>query len=210
MAEFPTDWLARLKRNLAPAPLHDREHWRLGHLPAAQVAAYAVLVPEDPRPAAVLVPIVEADSGPALLLTQRAGHLRQHAGQVSFPGGRIEASDLSPMGAALREAREEIGLDESLVEPLGYLADHVVRTGYRITPVVARVRGGYRLQPDAAEVAEVFELPLALCGSSSFRAVARELMGVSYQSRELHHEDRVIWGATAGVIASLMQALEGT
>mgnify|MGYP000898513365 CR=1 FL=1 len=208
MAEIPGDWLPRLRRRLAPSPLHAREHWRLGHLPVTQVAAYATLVPEDPRPAAVLVPIVDSAAGPALLLTRRAGHLRQHAGQVSFPGGRIEASDLSPLGAALREAREEIGLDAGLVEPLGYLADHVVRTGYRITPVVAHVRAGFRVQADESEVAEVFELPLSRCQADCLLTVSREVMGVDYQSREIHHEGRVVWGATAGVIISLMDLLE--
>ena len=113
-------------------------------------------MPATPRAAAVLVPIIDRPGAPTLLLTMRAGHLRQHAGQISFPGGRIEASDDDVLGAALRETREEIGVDSAFVEPLGFLPDQVVLTGFRITPVVALLRPGFTLQVDAAEVAEVF------------------------------------------------------
>ena len=124
-------------------------------------------MPATPRAAAVLVPIIDRPGAPTLLLTMRAGHLRQHAGQISFPGGRIEASDDDVLGAALRETREEIGVDPAFVEPLGFLPDQVVLTGFRITPVVAWGGDNPSLDPDPVEVATVFHIPLTELDSPS-------------------------------------------
>ena len=158
--------------------------------------------------AAVLVPIIERPAAPALLLTTRAGHLRQHAGQIGFPGGRIEASDGDVLGAALRETHEEVGIAPQYVEPLGFLPDQVVLTGFRITPVVALLRPGYRLRVDRAEVAEVFELPLEfLSHADNFRPTRRVLRGIDVTLDDLPFEGRLIWGATAGMLQLLHAAL---
>jgi len=115
----------------------------------------------DPRVAAVLVPLVVREHGLTVLLTQRADHLNDHAGQVSFPGGRQEASDADAIATALREAHEEVGLDASRVEILGALPDYLTGTGFCVSPVIGLVHPPFTLQIDALEVAEVFEVPLA-------------------------------------------------
>jgi len=190
-AGLPADWRGRLHRSLFAQPVHLAQH-----------AAPA------PQPAAVLVPIIDRADAPSVLLTTRAGHLRQHAGQISFPGGRIEPSDLGVLAAALRETREEIGIDDRCIEPLGYLPDYVVRTGFRITPVVALISPGFTLQVDAAEVAEVFEMPLEFsCHPENFQPTRRILHGVEVILEDLNFEGRVIWGATAIILRSLYTAL---
>ncbi|MGE0753345.1 MAG: CoA pyrophosphatase, partial [Variibacter sp.] len=113
------------------------------------------------RPAAVLIPVVDHPE-PTVLLTLRTEKLSSHAGQVAFPGGKIDPDDASPRAAALREAKEEIGLDARFVEPLGYSDTHLTTTGYRIAPTVARVTPGFTLTPNPSEVADVFEVPLAI------------------------------------------------
>jgi 8-oxo-dGTP pyrophosphatase MutT (NUDIX family) len=156
----------------------------------------------------VLVPIIDRAHAPSLLMTTRAGHLRQHAGQISFPGGGIEASDDDVLGAALRETEEEIGIDSSYVQPLGFLPDQIVLTGFRITPVVALVRPGFSLRVDSKEVAEVFEIPLEyLSDPENFRPTRRILSGVEVTLNDLHFEGRVVWGATAGMLQMLRAAM---
>jgi 8-oxo-dGTP pyrophosphatase MutT (NUDIX family) len=159
-------------------------------------------------PAAVLFPIVLRDGGQTVLLTQRTAHLRDHAGQISFPGGRVEEEDLSPSHTALRETEEEIGLPRERIEILGFLPEYRTGTGFRVTPVVALVLPPFELQPDPFEVAEVFEVPLAFL-----------LDPANHQQHSLHHRgalrhyfampygDYFIWGATAGMIRSLSERL---
>ena len=194
-------------------PNHDPATWQLGGRPLASFAAArsAIALPANPRPAAVLVPIIDRPAAPTLLLTTRAAHLRDHAGQISFPGGRIETRDDTVAAAAVREAQEEIGLEARLVEPIGFLPDQFVLTGFRITPVVALVRADFTVQIDTAEVAEVFEVPLAyLSQGDHFQARTRVLMGVEVTLEELHFEGRIVWGATAGMLHVLRSILEKT
>jgi 8-oxo-dGTP pyrophosphatase MutT (NUDIX family) len=205
---LPANWLARVRRSLADAPDHDPAHWQLAGQPFSTFASAPTAMPVPPRAAAVLVPIIDRTPSPSLLLTTRAGHLRQHAGQISFPGGRIEASDDDVLGAALRETQEEIGIDPSYIKPLGFLPDQIVLTGFRITPVVALLQPGFSVRVDSTEVAEVFEIPLEyLSDPGNFRPTRRVLRGVEFTLSDLHFEGRVVWGATAGMLQMLHAAL---
>lgn len=160
-------------------------------------------------PAAVLVPIVLHPEGSSVLLTLRAARLSSHAGQVSFPGGRIEAGE-TPEAAALREAAEEVGLDPRLPELVGRLPDHLTGTGFRVTPVVGLVPPPLSLTPDPAEVEEPFELPLSVVLDP--RAPERRRAFFRGQEREFWvwpHERHYIWGATAAMLVSLARVLRG-
>ncbi len=163
----------------------------------------------EPIPASVLIPIVQRDPGPTLLLTLRTAHLHDHAGQVSLPGGRVDADDVSVIATALREAEEEVGLDSHRVEVLGTLPDYLTGTGFRVTPVVALVQSPFEPRPDPFEVAEVFEVPLAFL-----------MNGAHHQRRTIHLPDGqhrsfyampyqryFIWGATAGMLRNLYHFL---
>lgn len=167
--------------------------------------------PATPTAAAVLVPIVEHHDGLTVLLTQRASQMRTHAGQISFPGGRIETSDDGPLQAALREAEEEIGLPRDHVEVVGYLDAHLVLTGFWITPVVGFVRPGFGLQLDAREVQSVFEVPLLyILDSANHRSRERRIGEVAVQVYDIPFEGRNIWGATAGMLVALQRLLLGS
>ncbi|MSO65439.1 MAG: CoA pyrophosphatase, partial [Alphaproteobacteria bacterium] len=157
--------------------------------------------PESLTPAGVLVPIVERPAEPTVLLTRRADHLRDHAGQVSFPGGRLEPSDRDPVAAALRETEEEIGLDRRHVEIMGLLDSYETRTGYHIIPVVGLVQPTFDLTIDDIEVAEVFEVPLSLVlDPSKHERHTRLWRGVERHFYVLPFERHYIWGATAGML----------
>lgn len=173
-----------------------------------EVTARAAM-PQPPRAAAVLVPIINRPGSPSLLLTARAGHLRHHAGQISFPGGGIEANDEDVVATALRETREEIGIESRYIEPLGFLPDQIVLTGFRITPVVALVRPEFSLQIDESEVTEVFEIPLDyIVDAANYIPVRRVLRGVEVTLNDLNYRGRVVWGATAGMLQVLHRALQ--
>lgn len=164
------------------------------------------------RPAAVLVPIVMRDDGPTVLLTQRTAHLSDHAGQISFPGGRVERADRDPVHTALRETDEEIGLAASHVEILGALPQYHTVTGYSVTPVVSLVRPGFTLRLDAFEVAEAFEVPLSfLMDPAHHERRAIELAGArrSFYAMPYQAGDRryFIWGATAAMLRNLYHFL---
>lgn len=159
-------------------------------------------------PAAVLFPIVLRDHGQTVLLTQRTAHLRDHAGQISFPGGRVEAEDASPLHTALRETEEEIGLSREHVEILGYLPEYRTGTGFRVTPVVALVKPSFELALDSFEVAEAFEVPLAfLLDPSNHQRHSLHYRGALRQFFAMPYGDYFIWGATAGMIRSLSERL---
>ncbi len=157
--------------------------------------------PVKAKPAAVLVPIIARPEGPTMLLTERASKLRNHAGQVAFPGGRVDAADASPTITALREAEEEIGLMREHVEPLGYLSPYQTGTGYRVVPVVGIVRPNFDLVLNPQEVVDAFEVPLDfLFNESSYRRHRWERDGVMRESWALDFRDKLIWGVTAGIL----------
>ncbi len=164
---------------------------------------------KPPTPAAVLVPIILGPS-PGILLTKRTAHLKKHAGQVSFPGGRIDPEDAHAEDAALREAEEEIALDRAHVQLLGRMADYVTGTGYRITPVLGLLPPGLIYRPSPDEVEAVFELPIEVLLDPA--APRRELREVNGRSREFWvwpHAEHFIWGATAAILVHLAERLRG-
>lgn len=159
------------------------------------------------RPAAVLLPIVDRPSGLTVLLTLRASDLRAHSGQVALPGGKIDAGE-TPREAALREAREEIGLAERFVEPLGWLDPYFTGTGFRIAPLVALIDPTFALKVNELEVDEVFETPFAfLMDPANHLLEAREWQGRQRKYYAMPHEGRYIWGATAGILRNLYEKL---
>jgi 8-oxo-dGTP pyrophosphatase MutT (NUDIX family) len=160
-----------------------------------------------PIPAAVLVPVI-LGSPPAILLTKRNAHLNQHGGQVSFPGGRIDADDPDAEAAALREAQEEIALDPSQVQVLGRMADYVTGTGYRITPVLGLLPPGLALRPAPDEVEAVFELPIGvLLDPDAPKRRRHHVRGVWREYWVWPHPEHYIWGATAAILVHLAQKL---
>ena len=159
-------------------------------------------------PAAVLFPIVRHENDLTVLLTRRTAHLRDHAGQVSFPGGRVEAEDVSPLATALRETEEEIGLDRRHVEPLGYLPEYRTGTGFQVVPVVALVTPPFERKLDAFEVAEVFEVPLDfLLDVRNHQRHSANIRGALRHYYAMPYGEHFIWGATAGMIRSLTDRL---
>lgn len=161
------------------------------------------------KPAAVLIAVIDRDE-PMVLLTQRTAHLKQHAGQIAFPGGKIEATDATPLAAALREADEEVGLAASAVEPLGYLDVYMTTLGYRIVPVVARVRPGFTLTLNPGEVEDAFEVPLSfMMEVSNHQTHSREWQGMMRSYYAIPFGERYIWGVTAGIFRSLRDKVYG-
>ncbi len=162
-----------------------------------------------PTPAAVLVPLVERAEGMTVLLTQRTAHLANHPGQISFPGGRLEDADHGdPVACALRETEEEVGLARAHVEVLGRLDEYVTGTGFSVIPVVAVVTPPFTLAPDPFEVADVFEVPLDfLVDTANHRLHRREVAGRRRPFWAMTWRERLIWGATAGIIVNLSDVL---
>jgi 8-oxo-dGTP pyrophosphatase MutT (NUDIX family) len=167
-----------------------------------------IVAREQPiRPAAVLIPVVE-HAQPTVLLTQRAAHLNDHAGQISFPGGKIDATDASPLDAALREAEEEIGLSQAFIDPIGYLDLYATGFGFRILPTVARVKPGFTLRINEAEVDDAFEVPLAfLMNPANHQVHSKEFRGMARSYYAMPFEERYIWGATAGILRVLYERI---
>jgi len=191
------DWLVRaLARPAPPAARNLSDGFRL---PGREGA---------PKPAAVLVPLVNRPLGLQVLLTQRSADLPDHPGQISFPGGRVEPADASSAAAALREATEEIGLPPDRVSVLGHLSDYETVTGYRVTPVVGWVEPPFDVRPDPAEVADVFEVPLAFLLEPSNQQ--RHFRMVGDRRRDYYaipYGERYIWGATAAMLLILDRTL---
>jgi 8-oxo-dGTP pyrophosphatase MutT (NUDIX family) len=167
-----------------------------------------IVAKEQPvRPAAVLIPVVDHPE-PTVLLTQRAVHLADHAGQIAFPGGKIDATDHSPLDAALREAEEEVGLDRSFVDPLGYLDLYGTGFGFRILPTLARVRPGFTLNINRSEVDDAFEVPLAfLMNPANHQMHSKEFRGMERSYYAMPYAERYIWGATAGILRILYERI---
>jgi 8-oxo-dGTP pyrophosphatase MutT (NUDIX family) len=155
------------------------------------------------RPAAVLVPVIAREE-PMVLLTQRAAHLTEHSGQISFPGGKIDAADESPAFAALREAHEEIGLERKHARAVGYLDLYMTTLGYRIVPVIAQIEPGFVLKLNAAEVDNVFEVPLAfVMDQANHQRHSRDWQGMTRHYYAIPFGERYIWGVTAGILRNL-------
>jgi 8-oxo-dGTP pyrophosphatase MutT (NUDIX family) len=185
-----------------PPAMHIRSDDDLN--PEARAIPYGAV----PKPAAVLVPIVRREPELTVLLTLRTGALTSHAGQIAFPGGKLDRDDAGPAEAALREAREEVGLDAAHVETLGYLDRYLTRTAYSVVPVVALVSQGFTLTPHAGEVSDVFEVPLRfLMTSENHHIHSRDWQGRTRQFYAMPFGERYIWGATAGMIKNLYDRL---
>lgn len=188
---------------LSAAFLRDRFAGAVPRAPVRDEGAPATL-----WPAAVLVPVIERPDALTVLLTQRTDHLHHHPGQISFPGGRVEHGDTDPIMTALRETREEIGLQPERVELLGHLPEYHTGTGFRVMPIVGLVRPPFDLVPDTFEVAEVFEVPLSFLMDPSNRR--RESLRINGRMRSyyaLPWRHYHIWGATAGMLVSLANFL---
>ena len=180
----------------------------------ARTAALSNPVPGDDvpwtetrTPAAVLIAITRRPE-PSVILTQRPTHMRSHAGQIAFPGGRIDATDADPIAAALREAHEEIALDPAQVRIISVLAPYQTASGYYITPVLGVVPPDLPLRPNEGEVADVFEVPLTfLLDPANHVRKSGEWQGVQRRFYEIQWQDKRIWGATAGILVSLASRL---
>jgi 8-oxo-dGTP pyrophosphatase MutT (NUDIX family) len=167
-----------------------------------------IMAREQPiRPAAVLIPVVDRPQ-PTVLLTQRSANLNDHAGQISFPGGKIDPTDASPLEAALREAEEEIGLRREFIDPIGYLDLYGTSFGFRILPTVARVKPGFGLRINHSEVDDAFEVPLEfLMNPANHQLHSREFRGVERYYYAMPYAERYIWGATAGILRVLYERI---
>ena len=163
-----------------------------------------------PRRAAVLIPVIAHPTGPTVLLTRRAATLRQHSGQIAFPGGTMDPDDATPLATALREAEEEIGLDPKRVRPLGYLDAYLSGTNFFVIPTVGLVEPGFDLVLNGAEVDITFEVPLDFLMDESHHALhSREWQGRLRSFYAIPFGDHYIWGVTAGILRNMHERLYG-
>jgi 8-oxo-dGTP pyrophosphatase MutT (NUDIX family) len=210
-AHLPPVLPARLTGNALREQFRQPPHWK------PEIPGDGRMLQREPTHASVLVPLVERAAGLNLLLTRRTDHLTDHAGQISFPGGRAESSDADVIATALRETEEEVGLARSHVEVLGTMPVYTTVTAYEVTPVVGLVRPGFTLALDASEVAEAFEVPLAFLMNPAhhqrhefeFGGVRREFLSMPWLGVDEHGRPRryFIWGATASMLRNLYRFL---
>ena len=214
-ASPPSDFSADALRRLARERLAQRlpeDAFAAGAAPRASDYALNGPLPDEKtiaraRPAAVIAPIVARPEGLSVVLTLRASRLRLHSGQVAFPGGKIDDGE-TPRETALREAREEIGLEERYVEPLGWLDCYLTGTGFRVAPLAALIDPAFTLRVNAHEVAEVFEAPFAfLMDPANHRLEEREWRGRTRKFYAMPYGERYIWGVTAGILRNLYERL---
>jgi 8-oxo-dGTP pyrophosphatase MutT (NUDIX family) len=205
----PSGWRDRILRRFAGTqPQHEVADWRMLGLDAERSRRFQKHFPENPVAAAVLVPLVDHADGLTMLLTQRAPQLAKHAAQIAFPGGRCEPTDPDVASAALREANEEIGLDASCARVIGYLPDHLVISGFRVTPVLALLTPPLDLVINRDEVAEVFEVPLDyLFDVANHEARLRRVGDEELLLYDITWNGRNIWGATAGMLLTFARML---
>ena len=200
--------------SLVLSPLVTRKHLQDRLVPLPKLAAdpgfarYTHPPEREVTPAAVLVPLVNRAEGVTVMFTQRTAHLNDHAGQISFPGGRVDADDPDRIFTALREAEEETGLARGAVEVIGTLPEYDIPSGFRVTPVVGWIEPPLELDPDPFEVAEVFEVPLAhFLDPANHQRHSDEVHGRRRNYYAMPYGEHYIWGATAGMLFSLYQAL---
>ena len=197
-----------LRRFAGTQPRHELADWRVLGVDAERSRQLARHFPKDPAPAAVLFPLVDRPDGLTVLLTQRASQMARHAAQIAFPGGRVDDTDADMAGAALREAREEIGLDAARVRVFGYLPDHVVISGFRVTPVLGLVSPPFSLELNPHEVAGVFEVPLGhVLDSANHKARLLKVGDEEMLLYDIPWEGQNIWGATAGMLLTFVRML---
>lgn len=194
---------------LSNALLNQKQALQSEPINLAELKAFLPKTHEDLIHASVLCALVERENGLHVLLTKRAEHLRQHAGQISFPGGRIEQTDADPFQAALREANEEISLKPEWVQYLGYLNPMVTITGFIVYPTVAILDSNYEAKPDGNEVTDIFEAPLNLfLDKNNEHTFEIEFQGVQRQLQEFRWKHYRIWGATAMMLINLRNRLD--
>jgi 8-oxo-dGTP pyrophosphatase MutT (NUDIX family) len=193
---------------LTPAWLREQFANQRPYRPEITGDGYASLDLDKLRAASVLVPIIERENELTVLFTRRTAHLNDHAGQISFPGGGVEPTDVDATDTALRETEEEIGLSRQHVHILGSINDYVTGSGYRVTPVVALVRPHFELKPDSFEVAEIFEVPLAfLLDPANHQTNTIVFEGSKRRYYAMPYRDYYIWGATAGMLMNFYRFL---
>jgi len=198
-----------LRRFEGTQPRHELADWRLLGIDTQRSRQLQKHFPPNPVPAAVLVALIDRPEGLSVLLTERASQLAHHAAQISFPGGRLDASDPDVASAALREAREEVGLDSARVRVFGYLPDHLIISGFRVTPVLSLVTPPFSLEVNAAEVAQVFEVPLShIFDARNHQARLRRVGDEDLLLFDIPWQGLNIWGATAGMLLTLVRMVE--
>jgi 8-oxo-dGTP pyrophosphatase MutT (NUDIX family) len=198
-----------LRRFEGSQPQHELADWRLLGADPERSQRLQKHFPPNPVAAAVLVPLVDRPDGLTVLLTERASQLARHSGQISFPGGRLEPSDPDVASAALREAQEEIALDPARVRVFGYLPDHLVISGFRVTPVLSLVTPPIILEPNPAEVAGVLEVPLShIFDRGNHKARLRRVGDEDMLLFDIPWQGQSIWGATAGMLLTLVRMVE--
>ena len=207
----PEDVFARIRERISPTLGADALDVTITPISGDHLLNHWVVTPDflvTTRVAAVLVGLVERPEGLQVLLTQRTASLRDHSGQIAFPGGKMDPSDASPAATAIREAGEEVGLPPDAIEVLGYLDPYLTRTGFRIVPVVARITPPFDLVINPEEVVDAFEVPFAyVMDRANHQLNTRTWKEQTWQFYAMVHGGRTVWGITAGILRILYERL---